>query len=153
MQRELRRGFARAVATLFYIGFSPFFPGTLASLVALALVFIIPSRVSLYSLTALGILLVSLWATQVYATEKNEEDPQEIVVDELVGILVTFFSVPRSIPAVFAGFVLFRIFDIFKPFPVRQIERWPKPWGIIGDDVMAGVYANLALRLFLLLTS
>jgi phosphatidylglycerophosphatase A len=153
LQRELRRRFARAVATLFYIGFSPFFPGTLASLVALALVFIIPSRVSLYSLTALGILLVSLWATQVYATEKDEEDPQEIVVDELVGILVTFFSLPKSAFVILTGFVLFRFFDIFKPFPVRQIERCPKPWGIVADDVMAGVYANLTLRLLLSLTS
>jgi len=79
------------------------------------------------------------------------EDPGIVVVDEVVGMWVSLLALPFTPIVALAAFVLFRIMDVFKPFPARQLEDLPAGWGIMADDVMAGIYANAALRLALLL--
>ena len=78
------------------------------------------------------------------------EDPGLVVVDEVVGMWVSLLGVPFTGVTAIAGFLLFRVFDVFKPYPARDLERLPGGWGIMCDDVMAGVYANLLLRAGLL---
>jgi phosphatidylglycerophosphatase A len=77
----------------------------------------------------------------------EEKDSGLIVIDEMVGVLVTLLFIPWGIKSVVVGFFLFRLMDIVKPFPIRRLERsLPGGWGVVGDDVLAGVYANVALR-------
>jgi len=73
-------------------------------------------------------------------------DPGVVVIDEVVGMLLTLAFVPVGWAGVLAGFVLFRLFDIIKPYPCARAERLPGGWGIMADDVLAGVYANVVLR-------
>ena len=78
------------------------------------------------------------------------EDPGIVVVDEVVGMWTTLLFLPLTPTTAVAGFLLFRILDVFKPYPARQFESLPGGWGIMSDDVMAGIYANLLLRIALL---
>src|SRR5439155_3255396 len=78
------------------------------------------------------------------------EDPGLVVADEVVGMWVSLLGLPLTGVTAVAGFVLFRVFDVFKPYPARDLERLPGGWGIMCDDVMAGIYANLLLRAGLL---
>jgi phosphatidylglycerophosphatase A len=75
------------------------------------------------------------------------QDPPRVVVDEAVGFWIALFALPKSLVLVAIGFVLFRLFDIWKPFPIRKIEGFPHGWGIMADDVVAGIYTNVLLRL------
>ena len=90
----------------------------------------------------------------VYAAQAMErkwgKDPSRVVVDEAVGFLVTVAFLPPGLATASAGFVLFRIFDIAKPPPARRLESLPGGWGVVMDDVAAGVYGNLVLQLAVL---
>ena len=101
-----------------------------------------------------GLILVTLVSGALSATEvehrEGTDDPSKIVVDEVVGQWLALFLLPFSWPIVIAAFVLFRAFDIWKPFPVRAAERVGHGVGVMLDDVVAGVYANLVIRLLLL---
>ena len=80
----------------------------------------------------------------------GKKDPPCIVIDEITGFLWTMLSVSSTLVHVLLGFILFRAFDIIKPFPVRRFQdKLPGGYGIVGDDVMAGIYSNLALRLLI----
>ncbi len=101
-----------------------------------------------------GLILVTLVSGALSAAEverrEGTDDPSKIVVDEVVGQWIALFLLPFSWPIVMAAFVLFRAFDIWKPFPVRAAERVGHGVGVMLDDVVAGVYANLVIRLLLL---
>lgn len=139
---------ATFLATGFGAGYSPFAPGTAGSLVGLVL--LIPLRRAglvweisfLVAFTLLGIV-----AGGVVARRLGIEDPGVVVVDEIVGMWVSLLFLPLTGGTAAAGFVLFRIMDVFKPYPARQLEHLPGGLGIMADDLMAGVYANLCLRI------
>ena len=98
--------------------------------------------------TALGIFTADrVFRSGLYG--EGREDPQQIVIDEFAGYFVTIIGLPHTTTGLVVGFVLFRLFDIAKPPPIRKVEDLPGGWGIVLDDVMAGVYANLAARLLL----
>ncbi len=140
------------LATWFGTGLIPFAPGTWGSLAAL------PFAAGAYSLgfvfSCLSLLIifflsipVSGRASKIMATE----DPSSVVIDEAAGIFVTLFLIPVSWTGIVAGFILFRIFDIIKPFPVGLIDKKIKGGtGIVFDDIMAGIYANVGLRVILI---
>ncbi|MGH9508886.1 MAG: phosphatidylglycerophosphatase A family protein [Terriglobales bacterium] len=92
-----------------------------------------------------AVVLVGIPAATIVARESGRKDPQVVVVDEIAGQLISLIGVVASWKAFLAGLVLFRIFDILKPPPVRRLERVPGGAGIVLDDLMAGVYARLAL--------
>lgn len=123
----------------------------------MALVFLLlPPYLSIWQQVA-GLLVLSalaVWSAQAMAeahaqTTAGKIDPQEVVIDEVVGMAVTLAFVPLDLKTIGLGFLLFRIFDVAKPFPVRRFEKLPGGWGIVMDDVMAGIYANLCLRVVL----
>ena len=142
------------LATGFFVGTVPFAPGTFGSIIGLPLVFLL-SRINLL-LSVAYILLFILFAIGIAsATEKilNQKDPAKIVIDEIAGIMVAFTGLPFNLKTVIAGFVIFRVFDILKPFPIRSLERRVSGGsGVVLDDVLAGVYANLILRLAFYIT-
>ena len=142
------------LATGLLIGNVPFAPGTFGSLIGLPLAFLL-SRLNLL-LSASFILLFVFFAIAVAsAAEKilSKKDPAKIVIDEIAGLMVTFAGLPFNLGTAIAGFIIFRAFDILKPFPIRALERKvPGGGGVVLDDVLAGIYANLILRLAFYIT-
>lgn len=140
---------ALLLSTFGYVGFFPVAPGTAGSLAALALY--APVRwVGEPSIEAAAIAAVfglGVWASTRTEALLGVSDPGPVVIDEVLGMLITLAWMPLSLTGVIAGFVLFRIFDVVKPFPARRLEDVPRGWGIMLDDAMAGVYGQLALRL------
>jgi phosphatidylglycerophosphatase A len=144
------RLFARVLATWFFCGYAPVAPGTAGSLAAILLAWLLHRYAGL-SGTALGLLGVllaplAIWAADVTARETGLKDPQIVVADEVVGQWITLAGAARlNWKSWLAAFVLFRLFDIWKPAPARQFERLPGGIGIVADDATAGVYGALVL--------
>ena len=141
------------IAAWFGAGFIPFAPGTWGSLATL------PFAAGAYSLGIIPsvlsfvfIIILSIPISGAASKILKREDPSEVVIDEAAGIFVTMFLIPVSWSGIIAGFILFRFFDILKPFPIRLIDRRIKGGaGIVLDDIMAGVYGNVCLRIILFL--
>src|SRR5262249_46176887 len=128
-------------------GYAPWIPGTFGSalglLVAFTLAFGGPAATAggLAVLTALGV-----WAAGLAEKVLGTQDPGAVVVDEIAGQILTLAFLPQTPRVVIAGFVLFRILDVAKPFPARRLESLPGGSGIMADDLVAGLYANLLLQ-------
>lgn len=144
---------ARLIGTWFYLGYFPKGPGTAGSLGALlvglplAMYFAWPPVA--FALMAAVLLVPGIWAADRMATEGGKKDPQTVVVDEVIGQWIALAGAPAlNWKYVLAAFVLFRAFDIWKPQPVRALERVPGGAGIVLDDVMAGMYGALVLLAF-----
>ena len=138
-------------ATVGPFGFAPIAPGTAGSVAGLGLFWAVRSTGSTW---LEGGVLVAVTAVGVAAASAAEaryrrRDPGFVVIDEVAGILVTLLAVPVGVSGALVGFCAFRLFDIVKPFPARQAERLPGGWGIMADDVVAGLYAQGLLRLVL----
>jgi phosphatidylglycerophosphatase A len=144
--------FARLLATGLGSGYSPVVPGTAGSLVALVLYWPIPLLPPVLQVALVAALaLAGIWSAGVVARSVRDEDPGIVVVDEFAGMWLSLLFLPLTPFTAAAGFLLFRVLDVVKPFPARQFERLPGGLGIVADDLMAGVYANLLLRLVLYL--
>ena len=142
--------FARLLATWFYLGYTPKGPGTAGSVGALAIAWILVSYAGFppwaFAVLAAVTLWPAIWAADVTARETGKKDPQIVVVDEVVGQWLTLAGALRfNWKSWILGLILFRVFDMWKPAPVRQLEKVPGGAGIVLDDVMAGVYAALVL--------
>jgi phosphatidylglycerophosphatase A len=136
-----------AIATGLGSGYSPFAPGTAGS--AVGLLFWWPLH--RLPVAAQAAALVVVFAAGVVASTRvargiGIEDPGIVVVDEVIGMWTSLILLPFTPVNAIAGFVLFRILDVIKPYPARQFESLPGGWGIMMDDLMAGIYANLLLR-------
>jgi phosphatidylglycerophosphatase A len=139
------------LASGFGIGFAPIAPGTFGSLPGLLLAWGLVTLGGQVAL-AVGILVVIVagtWSAHSLAERLGLKDPGVIVVDEIAGQMVTLLGIHLTAPALAGGFFLFRVFDVVKPPPARQLEGLPGGFGIMADDLAAGVYANLALRVAL----
>ena len=143
--------FALFVASFGYVGFFPIAPGTAGSLAALAL-FAAIRWVGMPELE-LGVIVlvmvVGVWAADGAERALGQKDPGPIVIDEVLGMLITLALIPISLSVVVVGFLLFRLFDIVKPFPAARMEQWPGGFGVMMDDAVAGLYAHLVLRVCL----
>lgn len=137
-------------ATGFGVGYSPFAPGTMGTLIAIPVyTFLSEIPSPIYEITLLGFLFLSIWISGNAEVSFGKRDDRRIVSDEMMGFLITMLWLPKTAFSIMVGFFLFRFFDILKPFPIRQIERLKGGWGIVLDDVLAGVYANILLHLIL----
>ena len=151
------RRLALLLATFGYVGHCPIAPGTAGSAAALvlyaALRYVAPPAVLTFVDPGVIIVLFALgcWAGTVAERHYGRTDPGAVVVDEVIGMLMTLWLIPVTWKGAVIGFLLFRAFDIVKPFPARQCERLHGGLGIMADDAVAGVYGNLALRLILLI--
>lgn len=137
--------FCRFVSAL-GVGLIPAAPGTWGSAVGLVLVLLSHWNIWLYVGVGLALAGAGFWAVSRLQLAE-ERDPQFVVIDEALGILVTFFVIPLGWPSVLTGFALFRLFDIVKPWPVRRLEKLHGYWGILADDIAAGCYAWFVLWL------
>jgi phosphatidylglycerophosphatase A len=141
---------ALVVATAGGVGFIPFAPGTFGSLVGLLVhAALVPAPPWSGPAVILGLFGVGTWAASEAERHLGTTDPGPVVIDEVVGMLVSLAAVDAGLAGAATAFVLFRLFDIVKPFPASRLERLHGGLGIIADDAMAGIYANLGTRLLI----
>lgn len=139
------------VCTFGYLGYIPFAPGTIGSAAGLAVYAV--ARMAGSGWIDLGAILL-LFAAGAWSGTRAEQhfggvDPGPMVIDEVMGMLLTLFLVPVSWPGALLGFMIFRVLDVIKPYPSARLERLPGGLGVMADDAMAAVYSNLTLRLLL----
>ncbi len=143
---------AKLVATWFGCGYTPVAPGTVGSLAALAIAWLLVRYAAWQPFWFAALVVVStapaIWAADVTARALQKKDPGLVVVDEVLGQWVALAGArPLNAKSWVGAFVLFRLFDIWKPVPVRNLEKLPGGAGIVADDLMAGLYAALVLSL------
>jgi phosphatidylglycerophosphatase A len=140
---------ALALATAAGVGYVPVAPGTFGSLVGLLLWWLVPATVPVQLTLIAGLFVVGSWSGSVAERHFASTDPGPVVIDEVMGMLVTMFLNPFSWSAAVLGFLLFRLSDIVKPYPANKLEQLHGGVGVMADDLMAAIYANLALRAIL----
>ena len=128
------------IATAGRAGYLTKMPGTVGSAVACVLFVLLPIR----WWVILAVMAAGIWAGDVYARRKGVTDPSEVVIDEVVGMWLSLYALPR--PFIIPAFFLFRIVDIIKPVPVCTAEKLPGGWGIMADDVVGGILTNLIFQ-------
>jgi phosphatidylglycerophosphatase A len=121
----------------------PFAPGTVTSLpIALAVWWLQPGDTALLGITAV-VSVVGIWAAGREEERAGVKDPRAIVIDEVAGMLIACCGHPRTLPWVLGLFLAFRVFDVLKPFGIDRLQALPGGLGVVADDLLAGVYANL----------
>ena len=141
--------FALAMASALGVGFAPFAPGTFGSAAGLILWAVLPHALATQLIALAGIFAVGTWAASVVERQLGRTDPGIVVIDEVLGMLLTLLLNDVRWPGAILGFLLFRALDVVKPYPANRFERLHGGLGIMADDAMAGVYANMMLRLAL----
>lgn len=139
------------IATFFNVGKFPKAPGTFATLATIPL-FILMSRLPdvIYMMLTFGIVILGIFAAQAFEAVSPEHDSKEIVIDEVAGFLITMALVPCTIKSVAVGFVFFRLFDIFKPWPISALDKKVKGGvGVMVDDIAAGIAASVMMQVIL----
>ena len=149
--RTLRSRLAVAFASFGYVGFAPVAPGTVGSAAAIPLFLLLRWAGSPWlEIAVCGVLVVAgAWSARLAERALGVEDPGPVVIDEVVGMLVSLLFLPGTWPVIVAAFIAFRVFDVVKPWPAGRLEDVPGGWGVMADDVMAGVYANLTIQILL----
>lgn len=147
-QTNTKNKIVTMIATFFGSGLSPKAPGTVGTLAALPLVWALSFAGPLFYMAFVVFLFpIGLWAAEAYEHISGRHDSKEIVIDEVLGILITMTWLPMTWQAIGLGFVLFRVLDILKPFPIGLIDKKVQGGlGVIADDVVAGIIANIALQ-------
>jgi phosphatidylglycerophosphatase A len=137
-------------ATVFGIGRAPVAPGTLASLVALPIAWAVMMLGGSLALLILGgaVAVFGIWAGEAYAVERGDPDPADCVIDEVAGQFLACALAPMTVLGFALAFVLFRLFDVSKLWPVSAAERLPGGFGIVLDDVVAGLIAGGIVAIF-----
>lgn len=138
---------ARFIATAGGAGYSPAVPGTAGSLVGLVIYLLLPmSSPAVLGAVVLVTLFAGTWASSLME-RAHGDDPPIVVIDEVVGMWISLLFLPKNLLLAGMAFIFFRVYDIIKPPPARRAEKLTHGWGIMVDDVVAGVYANLTIRL------
>ena len=137
---------ALAVATVGGVGYVPFAPGTFGSAVGLLTWWLLGPSAVAQGIAIIGLFAVGVWSSGVCEKHFCRTDPGHVVIDELMGMLITLFLNPVGWLGAFAGFLLFRIADVIKPYPADRLESLHGGVGVMADDGMAAIYANLVLR-------
>ncbi len=146
---------SKLFVTIFYIGYSKFAPGTLGSVISILIILIIDININklTFFLIFIFIFIFSIFSINIYIKNNSIHDPKEIVIDEFIGIYFIFLFIDNlqilnNIFTIVCIFILFRLFDIFKPFPINIIDKNIKnSFGIILDDLLAGIYTIITIKL------
>jgi phosphatidylglycerophosphatase A len=143
---------ALAIATVLGIGYAPIASGTFGSAAGLLVWWLLPASTVAHAIAIVVLFAVGAWSGNVAERHFGRTDPGQVVVDEVVGMLITLFLNPVGWIGALAGFFFFRLFDVVKPYPSDRLERLHGGVGVMADDAMAAIYANLALRLIIWLS-
>ena len=152
---KIRPQIAEAIATAGYIGYVPIAPGTFGAAIGCLIYLVMPFfSLPIVFIGLAGFIVFSAWIAGEAEKILNTKDPGCIIIDEIAGMAVTFFALPCSVYIGVAGFAIFRFFDILKPFPIKWLEKkCPGGFGVVIDDVAAGVISNIVLRILMLVTN
>lgn len=134
------------IANLFGVGYTPLCPGTAASVVGVAVFMLWGGTAPVYILVTVASVIAAFLCSSHAERIYGEKDSKHIVIDDFSGMLVTFLSFPFTVPFAFAGFFLFRMFDMLKVPPADRVEKCHGARGIVGDDIIAACYANILLQ-------
>ena len=142
---------AFAIATVFKAGYIPIAPGTVGSIIGLLIFWLIKDYASftIEMFVAAALFFAGVWASTIVEQVLERHDPGVVIVDEVVGMLVALMLLPPTITVMFLAFLLFRVFDIIKPYPARWCEQLSRGWGIMIDDVVTGLYVNVLIHIIL----
>jgi phosphatidylglycerophosphatase A len=140
---------ALACATALGAGFAPFAPGTVGSLLGLTLWLLLPASAAVHGATIVMLFIVGSLTGSVAERHFGRTDPREVVIDEVMGMLMTLYLIPVGLKGAALGFLIFRATDVLKPYPANRLERLGGGVGVMADDAMAAIYANLVLRAML----
>jgi phosphatidylglycerophosphatase A len=145
----MRPKLIKLFSTFFYAGLIPLAPGTAASFIGVLIYFTICRFPALYAGVLLAIIVLGFLVSGASEKVFKQKDPSAVVIDEVAGILIAFCALPLSMPVAWTAFFLFRAFDMFKIYPVNRFESLAGSWGIMMDDIIAGIYTNITMRLAL----
>jgi phosphatidylglycerophosphatase A len=134
------------LATALGVGYVPVASGTFGSAAGLVLWAALPASALAQGLAIVVTFVAGSWSATAAERHFERTDPKQVVIDEVMGMLITLFMNPVGWRGLLAAFLLFRLFDIVKPYPANRLEKLPAGVGVMADDAMAAVYANLALR-------
>ncbi len=137
---------AKFIATFFFVGYLPFIPGTFGSLAALLLFLLLKPGSAAHLVYLAVFLFLGFFFSGKAEKAFNSKDPKYVVIDEVSGMFLTFLFVPLDLKLLVIGFLLFRVFDTVKPYPADLFQNFKGSAGIMLDDIVAGVYANLILQ-------
>ena len=142
---------AKVFSTFFGAGYFPLAPGTFASLLAALLYKSYLHRLDgkFYSSLIVIVFLGGAVSAGAFSRQVGQKDPRKVVIDEVCGQWIAYVLAPSTWTVTAIGFILFRVFDVLKPFPIRNSEKLPRGWGIMMDDVLAGIYSALLLQLYM----
>jgi phosphatidylglycerophosphatase A len=143
--------FGLFIATCAYVGYVRVAPGTFGSAVGLALFALIRWSGSIAIELGVIVLLLALgvWSGNLAERHFRQVDPAPVVLDEVAGMMITLALIPVTVPGAIVGFLIFRLFDVIKPWPANRLEALPGGLGMMADDAMAAVYGNVAMRLLI----
>lgn len=139
------KNFHKNIATLFGLGYASYAPGTLGSLAGLGLCWLLHGNPFLYITAFLVLFFVGVISSGKVEKEMGIKDPQVVIIDEFACIFLVFLFIPLRPSTIIVGFILFRLFDIVKVPPMKRCEDLKEGWGIMVDDLLAGVYTNIIL--------
>lgn len=142
---------ALAFATVFGVGYIPIAPGTFGSLAGLLLWALLPGSATVQLVAIVMLFVAGSWSGSIAERHFGRTDPGQVVIDEVMGMLITLFLNPVGWAGATVAFFVFRAADVVKPYPANQLEKLPGGIGVMADDGMAAVYANLAVRAMLLI--
>jgi phosphatidylglycerophosphatase A len=135
------------IATCAYVGYAPVAPGTFGSAIGLAVFYVVrhqrSTTVEVAAIVALA--AVGLWSATEAEHHFGGIDPGPVVIDEVVGMLITLAFIPVNMAGAIVAFLIFRFLDVVKPWPARRLEQLPGGFGVVLDDMMAGVYGNIVM--------
>lgn len=141
------RRLIKLTTSFFYLGHSPFAPGTLGSLAGLLIYFVVKDKLPIYIFSLLFIFILGIMFSTEAEKIYKRKDAKMIVVDEVCGMMLSLFLVPYNFWLVWFGFILFRFFDIVKPPPAKRIEKFSGSFGVMFDDIIAAIYTNFILQI------
>ena len=135
------------ISTFFYSGYFPFAPGTFATLCFIPFCYFFFSKLNpvLYLIFTIILYFIGVWSSGYASVIFNKKDPGKVVIDEVVGFLITMLFIQFTTERLIAGFFIARILDIIKPYPARQLEILKAGNGIMVDDAVSGIYGNILL--------
>ncbi len=135
------------IASLFYIGRLPYAPGSWCSLIILLFFSILPLNIFLQLGIIFSLITIGFISSNIVSDQLNEKDPSFIVIDEAAGMALALFLVPKSLALYLYSFLIFRFLDIFKPSFIYHVQKLPKGWGIMVDDIVSGMITFIIIHL------
>ena len=153
MSKSIVNFMLKVVGTFFFVGYLPFIPGTFGSLAGVGLFIILKGQVVNCFIALLLLLSAGFLVSGRVEKLLNRKDPSCIVIDELCGMLIAFSFMPLDIRIILLGFLFFRILDTLKPYPASALQNIRGSFGVMSDDIVAGLYTNIILQFILRFSS